>query len=173
MTTPDTSNRDGQHRIFFSGRYSYRKPSVLFASVVASLFGGFALRDLFMSIPHSTWSISTCAAVAFIGGIGSLLLVCGLFLLRQWFVQKDRLLEISTTGITYGETSHSWREIHWISGHRVQGGVHLFYQTRQRGLAGCDRPIPLDRNPTVEEYYNLLETLSSQLSEEHPHVEFG
>lgn len=164
---------DAQPRIFFAGRYSYRKPGALVAGVVASLFGGYALRYLVLSIPHTTWSIKAYGAAAFVGGIGSLLLVCGLVVLRRWFTQTSLILEISSAGVRYGQTFHPWSEIHWIGGHRDRSDVRLFYQTRQRGLAGCDRPLPVDCNPTVEEFASLLEMLRGALSEEYPNVEFG
>ena len=164
---------DAQPRIFFAGRYSYRKPGALVAGVVAVLFGGYALRYLVLSIPHTTWSIKAYGAAAFIAGIGSLLLLCGLIVLGRWFTQTSLTLEISAAGVRYGETFHSWSEIHWISGHTDRKGVCLFYQTQQRGLAGCDRPLPVDSNPTVEQFHSLLETLKSALSEEYPNVEFG
>lgn len=164
---------DAQPRIFFAGRYSYRKSGALVAGVVASLFGLYALRYLVLSIPHTTWSFKAYGAAAFVAGIGSLLLVCGLFVLRRWFTRTSLTLEISTAGVRYGKTFHSWSEIHWISGHKDRRGVQLFYQTRQRGLAGCDRPLPVDDNPTTEEFHSLLETLRGALSEEYPNVEFG
>ena len=82
-------------------------------------------------------------------------------------------MEISTAGIRYGETFHSWDEIRWISGHTDRKGVRLFYQTRGRGLAGFDRSLPVDPNPTVEEFHDLLQALGSALSKKHPDVDFG
>lgn len=131
------------------------------------------MRYLVFSIPHTTWSIQAFGAAAFVGGIGSLLCVCGLMVLRRWFNRTSLTLEISTSGIRYGETFHAWSEIHWISGRTDRRGVQLFYQTRQRGLAGCDRPLPVDCNPTADEFDTLLQTLRSALSEQHPDVAFG
>jgi hypothetical protein len=88
-------------------------------------------------------------------------------------MQTRVTLEISTAGIRYGETFHSWDEIRWISGHTDRKGVQLFYQTRERGLAGFDRPLPVDRNPTVEEFHDLLDALRGALSEKHSGVDFG
>jgi hypothetical protein len=167
------ANMDAQPCIFFAGRYSYRKPGAFVAGVLAALGGGYVLRYLVLSIPHTTWSIKAYGAAAFVGGIGGLLFVCGLIVLRRWFAQTSLTLEISAAGVRYGETFHSWSEIHWISGHTDRKGVQLFYQTRQRGLAGCDRPLPVDSNPTVEEFHSLLETLRGALSEKYPNVEFG
>jgi hypothetical protein len=40
-------------------------------------------------------------------------------------------------------------------------------------LAGFDRPLPVDPNPTAEEYENLMHALSSAISQKHPDVIFG
>ncbi len=64
---------DAQPRIFFTGRYSYRKPGAFISGMVALVFGGFALRHLFLSIPHTTCSIKVNGAAVFFGGIGRLL----------------------------------------------------------------------------------------------------
>jgi hypothetical protein len=164
---------DAQPRIFFARRYSYRKPGAFVAGLVAVAFGGYALRYVFHSIPRTTWSIKAYAAAAFVVGISGLLTLCGLIVLRRWITQARVTLEISTAGIRYGETFHSWNEIRWISGHTDRKGVQLFYQTRGRGFAGFDRPLPVDRNPTVDEFHDLLDELRSALSERHSDVDFG
>jgi hypothetical protein len=164
---------NAQPRIFLAGHYSYRKPAALIAGFVAILFGTYAILYLFFSIHHTTWSVKPYAAVTFVGGIGSALLLCGFILLRRWILKTSLTLEISNLGVRYGETFHSWSEIHWISGRADRKRMVLFYQTRERGLAGYDRPLPLDCNPTAEEFHHLLETLDMKLSKEYPNVQFG
>ena len=164
---------EAQSQIFFAGRYSYRKPSVLIAGLLATAFGGFALRYLLLAVPHTVWSLKAYGTAAFVGGIGGMLAVCGLILLRRWFARTSLALEISAAGIRYGKTFHSWDMIRWLSGHSDRKGVRLFYQARGRGLAGFDRPLPVDRNPTAEEYDDLLHALSSAISKKHPDVVFG
>jgi hypothetical protein len=164
---------DAPTRIFFAGRYSYRKPGALIVGAVAIAFGGYALRYLFLAIPHTTWSLKAYGAAAFVGGIGGMLALCGVVVLRRWFAGTTLMLEISTAGVRYGKTFHSWNEIRWLSGHTDRTGVRLFYQTRGRGLAGFDRPLPVDTNPTLKEFHDLLQALTNALSKDHPDVAIG
>ena len=164
---------DAEPRIFFAGRYSYRKPGTLIGGAVAITFGSYALRYLLLTIPHTTWSLKAYAAATFVGGIGGMLALCGVILLRRWFAGTTLILEISNAGIRYGKTFHSWNEIHWLTAHTDRGGVQLFYQTRGRGLAGFDRPLPVDSNLTQEEFHDLLQALTTALSKDHPDVAFG
>jgi hypothetical protein len=102
-----------------------------------------------------------------------LLVFCGLFALRRWVRGGSTGLEISWAGIRYGDVFHSWDAIRWISGRSDRKRVQLFYQTRSRGLAGFDRPLPLDQNPTAEEYKRLMESLENALREKHPDLIIG
>lgn len=164
---------DAQSQIFFTGRYTYRKPSALLGGLLFLAFSGFGLRHLFFAIPQTTWSLKTYAGAAFVGGISGMLAAGGLFLLARWFARTTLSLEISTVGIRYGKAFHSWDRIHGFAGHRDRKKVQLFYQTRDPGLKGMDRPLPVDQNPTPEEYDQLMHTLSDAISPEHPNVIFG
>jgi hypothetical protein len=164
---------DAQSQIFFTGRYTYRKPHVLVAGILSLSIGAFVLRYLVLASPKTVWSIKAFGAMALVGGIGGVLAVCGLLFLKLWFARTSMLLEISTTGIRYGNVFHSWDAIHWLSGHSERKRVWLFYQTMGRGLAGFDRALPVDQNPTAEEYANLMITLRNAISAKHPNVIFG
>jgi hypothetical protein len=165
-------------QIFFAGRFTYRRPRVLFAGLLFLAFGVYALRYLVLGLTHSTSSLKLLGTAVFVGGIGGILAFGGLYLLKRWFTRMCITLEISTAGITYGRVSHSWDAIRWVAGRRVRGyssrkRVELFYQTRDRGLKGLDRPMPVDQNPTLQEYAELIESLSNAIQEKHPEVVLG
>jgi hypothetical protein len=159
-------------RIFFTGRYSYRQRGAVFAGLIGCAFGGAALLNLYLGIRRETeWSIKAFGAAVFVGGIGGMLALAGITLLWQWITRRSLTLEISSAGIKYGKTFHPWNEIHWVSGHLEQERVRLFYQ--KRGLAGFDRHIPVDQNPIVEEYKQLMAKLRDALSQKYPDLDFG
>ena len=164
---------DAQTQVFFAGRFSYRKLAVLIGGLVALVFAGYALRYLVLAVPRTLWSLKALAGAAFVGGIGSVLAVCGLILLWRWLTRTNLTLEISASGIRYGKTFHSWDMIRWLAGHSNGKCVELFYQVRGRRFAGIDRHLSVDANPTEVEYENLMHTLRSALSQKHPDVIFG
>jgi hypothetical protein len=117
---------DVQSQIFFTRSYTYRKPTVLIAGLLALAFGGFALRYLARAVPHTVWSLKAFGAAVFVGGIGGMLALCGLLLLRRWWRRTSLRLEISAAGIRYGNLFHSWDMIHWLSGHPDRKGIGFF-----------------------------------------------
>jgi hypothetical protein len=160
--------------IFFAGRYTYRRTSVLTGGLVALAFGFFVLVSLVMGIlSRPAWSLKVLGTVSFMGGIGGLLAVAGLVLLKRWTDRTCLGLEISSAGILYGAVFHSWDAIRWVAGHSDRECVELFYQTRDRGLAGFDRHLPVDHNPTLQEYEELMESLRAAFQAKYPGVVFG
>ncbi len=160
-------------QVFFAGTYTYRKPQILLGGCLFLAFGIIPLRYLVLGIGHTAWSLKALGAAIFIGGIGLVLALGGLFLLKRWLTRTSISLEISAAGIRYGKVFHSWDAIRWVSGRSERRGVQLFYQTQGRGLAGYDRPLPIDQNPTIEEYGGLMQSLSKAIQEKYPDVGFG
>ena len=164
---------NAQAEVFFARGYKYRKPGTFFAGLLGLAFGGLALRYVVLEASTTVWKPTAFLAAAFVGGIGGVLALCGLFLLRKWFVRGVLALEISGAGIRYGNAYHPWESIHWLGGRCDRKGIQLFYQTRDRWPGGIDRPLPVDPNLTQEEYEQLMETLSNRILQNHPHVVLG
>jgi hypothetical protein len=161
---------ESQPRIFFSGRYTYRNIGVLIGSVLATAFGANALWYLVQAIPKSTWGLSAFAAGAFVGGIGGFLFVIGLIFAKNWFFDTNRVLEISEEGIRYGKAFRPWSKIRWIGSRAGGGRTYLCYHIWRWDI---DRPLLVDRNPTVAEFQKLMRTLRRELSGRYPEITFG
>ena len=144
---------DAQSQIFFAGRYTYRKPSALIGGLLFLAFGGFGLWHLFLAIPHTTWSLKTYAAAAFVGGISGMLAAGGLFLLARWFARTTLSLEISAAGIRYGKAFHSWDKIHGFAGRRDRKKVQLFTKP---GIAASKAWIALSPSTTIPRPKNMI-----------------
>jgi len=155
------------------GTYNYRRLHVLIGAGVALAFGGFALRYVVSGLYHTAWSLGDLCSALFVVSIGAVLVVCCLVLLRRWFCRSSMVLEISDAGIRYGKTFQPWTAIRWVCGKSKRGGIQLFYQTNERGMAGCDRPLPIGQGLTPSDYDGLMRSLDESVRVQYPHVTFG
>jgi len=159
-------------RIFFTGRFTYRKPQALFGASVGLLFGGAMLLYLIFSLRYLTLSWNPVLPVLFILGIGGLLIGTGVLLLKNWCTRTSMALEISEAGIKYGKNLDQWDSIQRLGASPAGARVHLFYQLRGQRFSSHDHMLIIDESPTVQQYDNLIESLRDALHEKHPHVVF-
>ena len=158
-------------RVFYSGRFRYRKAGVLFAALLAVAFGTAPLVVCFRRFSEIVWSWKAIGAACFVGAICALLLFAGIKLFLKWLTGTSLALEVTTEGVRYGNARHAWPDIRWIGGTTNRGRVQL--RLKVNGLARPDIQLLVDEPLTVDRYDALMQELGFALRETHPHVAVG
>jgi hypothetical protein len=173
FSSPIRPMREKVPKIFLTGQYSYRRPSVFFAGLAALTCGVVALVSLVISALHATWNWQAFATVAFVGGIGGVMAYVGGMLLYFWITRMVNVLEISSAGIRYGKNFVAWDQVQRLGGANTGKGVQLFFHKRSRGPMSSDRHLMITPELTTKQYEQLIQRLRTALADQYPEVQFG
>lgn len=160
-----------RQKVFFSGKYSYRRrSSLLVGSGILIGFGiilGRLVHAAIIKPPQVTGDIAIAIAILLIPG---LLAYCGIYLVYGYVRNKTCELIISAAGVIFAGKCTSWTKLKWISAHFEKGTYQL--AVGRRGFA-ADLHISVDGGLSEEQLAELFETLEKEIGAKYPHLRIG
>lgn len=154
-------------KIYFEGKYSYRKPAVLILGIIALLVGLGAFLSCFFEEPNDSdwWGKITLTFT-----VSTVMLVCGFVSLKHWKTNYTATYKITDQGIQFASKFYTWDKIKWVSVQNKAGKLYLFFQTKGFSF---DYVLAIENPLELIEYDNILVELDDEVGKEYPNVHFG
>lgn len=148
---------------YHSGVFTNRRPLVLLPGLLATGAGSTCVIAALVSLVPKEWWIEEILKLVLALGVGGVLAVVGVAMLRQYARGGVTSMEITTEGIRYGTARFRWAEIKAIGAEPCLGGIQLSVK-----VAGHVNYVPLtvDHGLTETEY----EALWNRLKSDCPHL---